>query len=123
MRAKELARLTWLPVLLASLCCLTPVIFVLFGLSTVAIATSLADILNGEYEWLFRLVGLVLLATSFVVYLRRERGICTISDVKKRRREIINLALIVFSAGVIGYVIFLYVIVELAGVALGIWSL
>lgn len=119
---KELFRITWFPVVIASLCCFTPVILVLFGLSTVAFAASLADVLYGEYKWLFRLAGLILLALSFVFYLRRTKGICTIDQAKKRRNEIINLAVIVLSAGVIGYVLWLYVAVEILGYLLGIWG-
>lgn len=119
---KELFNITWLPVLIASLCCLAPVILVLLGLSTVAFAASLSDILYGQYKWWFRLIGLVLLAASFIFYLRRAKGICTVTQAKQRRNEIINLALLVFSVGVFGYILWLYVVVELIGYALGIWG-
>ena len=119
---KDLFKITWFPVVIASLCCLAPVILVLFGLSTVAFAASLSDTLYGQYKWWFRLVGLILLTASFVIYLRRSKGICTIDQAKQRRNEIINLALIVLSAGVIGYILWLYVGVELIGLWLGIWG-
>ncbi|MEX0649782.1 MAG: hypothetical protein WD200_02190 [Candidatus Andersenbacteria bacterium] len=119
---KELFKITWFPVLIASLCCFAPVILVLFGLSTVAFAASLSDFLYGQYKWWFRLVGLLLLAASLVVYLRRSKGICTINQAKQRRNEIINLAFIVLSVSVVGYILWLYVIVELIGHLLGIWG-
>ncbi|MEX1997536.1 MAG: hypothetical protein WEA04_02570 [Candidatus Andersenbacteria bacterium] len=119
---KELFKITWFPVLIASLCCFAPVILVLFGLSTVAFAASLSDILYGQYKWWFRLVGLLLLTASFVIYLRRSKGICTIDQAKQRRNEIINLASIVLITGVIGYTLWLYVGVELIGLWLGIWG-
>lgn len=119
---KELLKITWFPVFIAGLCCFTPVVLVLFGLSTVAFAASLADTLYGDYKWWFRLAGLVLLVLSFVVYLYRSKGICTIDEAKKRRNEIINLALIVFSVGVIGYILWLYVAVEIIGWVLGLWG-
>lgn len=119
---KEFFNLTWLPVVIASLCCLAPVMLVLLGLSTAAFAASLADILYGQYKWWFRLAGLSLLAASFIFYLRRAKGICTIDQAKQRRNEIINLALLVFSVGVIGYSLWLYVVVELIGYVLGIWG-
>ena len=50
-----------------------------------------------------------------------EKGICTIDEAKKRRNEIINIVAITFTVGVIGYFVFLYVIVEYAGMWLGIW--
>lgn len=119
---KELFKITWFPVFIASLCCLAPVILVFFGLSTIAFAASLSDILYGHYTWWFRLAGLFLLTASLVIYLRRSRGICTIDQARQRRNEIVNLALIVFSVGVIGYILWLYVAVELIGYWLGIWG-
>ncbi len=119
---KELFKITWFPVLIASLCCFAPVILVLFGFSTVAFAASLSDILYGQYKWWFRLVGLLLLTASFAIYLRRSKGICALDQVKQRRNEIINLALLVLITGVIGYILWLYVGVEFIGLWLGIWG-
>lgn len=119
---KSLLKISGIPVVVASLCCLTPVIIVLFGLGSVSLAASLADTLYGDYKWVFRGVGLVLLVLAFVWYLRREKGICTIDEAVKRRNEIINIAILVLTAGIAGYFLFLYVVVEYAGVWLGIWK-
>jgi hypothetical protein len=119
---KEVFRVTWWPVLIASLCCLAPVILVLLGLSTVAFAASLSDVLYGQYKWAFRAVGLALLTSSVIFYLRRQRGVCTLDDVRRRRNEVMNIVLIVFIAGVLGYVLWLYVVVEIIGIMLGIWG-
>jgi len=108
--------------LVASLCCLTPVIIVLFGLGSVSIAASLADTLYGTYAWAFRIAGLVLLALSIIWYLRREKGICTIDEAKRRRNEILNVVGVVLTAGVVGYLVWLYVVVEYAGKWLNIWN-
>lgn len=107
---------------MASLCCLAPVVIVSFGLGSVSLAASLADTLYGEYRWAFRITGLALLALSIVWYLRREKGICTIDEAKKRRNEIINVVAIALAAGIVGYFLFLYVVVEYAGMWLGIWQ-
>ena len=115
-------KITGIPVVVASLCCLTPVVIVLFGLGSVSLAASLADTFYGQYRWLFRAAGLVLLVISIVWYLWREKGICTIDEAKKRRNEIINIIAIALAAGVVGYFIFLYVVVEYAGMWLGIWN-
>lgn len=117
----KLIRLTGIPVIIASLCCLAPVVIVLFGLGSVTLAASLADTLYGEYRWAFRIVGLALLALSVIWYLRREKGICTIDEAVKRRNEIINIAVLVLAVGVVGYFVFLYVVVEYTGILLGIW--
>ncbi len=122
MEWKKMFKITSFPILIASLCCLSPVILVLLGLSTLSFATSLADVFYGQYKWAFRIAGLILLAITLVVYIRREKGICTLDEAIKRRREIINLTLSALIVGVIGYIFFLYVVVHYAGVLIGIWS-
>jgi hypothetical protein len=57
-------RLSVLPVFIASLCCLAPVVLVALGLSSVTFAASLTDVLDGQYRWLFLAAGSVLLAVS-----------------------------------------------------------
>src|SRR3989344_7660253 len=117
---KDTFKIISVPVVIASLCCLSPVILVLFGLSTAAFAGSLADTLYGEYKWFFRAAGLVLLAGSLILYLRRQKGICTLDEAKKRRNEILNLVLASVSAAIIGYIIWLYIVVEYVGKLLNI---
>lgn len=121
MKLKEIFKVSALPVLFASLCCLSPVILVLLGVSTVTFAASLSDALYGEYKWVFRGVGLVVLAISIVMYLRRQ-GVCTFDQAKRERNRIINLVVTTLIAGVLGYVFFLYVVVHYLGVWLNIWK-
>ncbi len=121
-RLKEIFKISSIPVVLASLCCLSPVILVLLGISTVSFASSLADTLYGEYKWVFRIVGILALLLSLMYYLRRKKGICTIDDVKRRRNEIINYVALTVVVGVIGYLFFLYVVVHYIGVFLAIWE-
>jgi hypothetical protein len=121
MKLKEALKISGIPVVLASLCCLSPVILVLLGVSTVSFASSLADTLYGDYKWVFRAVGLVSLLGALAFYLRRAKGICTIDDVKKCRNEIINYVAITVIAGVLGYLFFLYVVVHYIGVFLDLW--
>lgn len=122
MKIKELLKVSGFPVVFASLCCLTPLVLVLFGLSTVAFASSLADVLYGQYKWVFRTIGFILLTISIIIYFRKQKGICTIDEAKKRRREIINTTLVFIIAGIVGYIFFLYVVVHYGGVFLGIWE-
>lgn len=121
-KVKELFKVTRIPVIFGSLCCLSPLILVAFGLSTVAFASSLADVLYGQYKWIFRGVGIILLLASIGIYFWKQKGICTIDEVKKHRQEIINKTILFLIAGVIGYIFFLYVIVHYGGVFLGIWE-
>lgn len=118
---KDIFKLTVIPVVVASLCCLAPVILVTFGLSTLAFAAALGDVLYGEYDWLFRIVGLGLLGISVYFYITRQRGICTLDQVRRRRNEVTNIIMIALIVGVVGYIVFLYGIVELWGLAVGLW--
>ncbi len=119
---KDILKISSIPVVLASLCCLSPVILVLLGISTVSFASSLADTFYGEYKWAFRIVGLLALLASLAYYLRRNKGICTIDDVVRRRNEIINYVALTVVVGVLGYIFFLYVVVHYIGVWLSIWE-
>lgn len=121
MQLKEIFKVASLPVLFASMCCLSPIILVLLGVSTVTFAASLTDVLYGQYKWAFRLFGLLLLAGSIGFYLRRQ-GVCTLDQAKRERNRIINLVLSTLVVGVLGYLFFLYVVVHYVGVWLKIWE-
>lgn len=122
MNIRELLKISSIPAIIASLCCLSPVILVLAGVSTVSVASSLADTLYGEYKWYFRFAGLVSLCAALVFYLRRTKGICTIDEAKRRRNEIINIAALTLIAAVLSYIFFLYVVVHYIGVFLKLWQ-
>lgn len=121
MNLKEILKLTSLPVVGASLCCLSPVIIVLLGLGTVSFGSSLADTLYGDYKWFFRAGGLVLLSIALLLHFRRK-GVCTLDQAKRDRNEILNTILITLFVSIIGYIIFLYVVVHYIGVWMGLWS-
>ena len=107
---------------IAGLCCFTPIVLVLLGISTVSYAASLSDILYGQYKWLFRGIALLFLLSSLYWYFYKKEKICTIDEAKKKRKKIINLILVTLISGIIIYIIWLYVIVEIIGILLGIWS-
>lgn len=118
----DVLKISSLPVILASLCCLSPVILVLLGVSSISFASSLADTLYGDYKWVFRSVGFLALLGSVLWYLRRQKGICTLDEARRRRNEIINIVALAAIAGVLGYVFFLYVVVHYIGVFLKLWT-
>lgn len=120
-KIKEILKISSWPVVIASLCCLSPVILVLLGVASVSFASSLADTFYGEYKWVFRGVGLLALLASLYYYLTRQKGICTIDEAKKRRNEIINYIALTIVVGVLGYIFFLYVVVHYIGVWLKLW--
>lgn len=121
MKIKELLNLTGLPIFVASLCCLAPIILVLFGLSTLSFAISLTNILDGQYRWLFILAGLITLIVSLIFYFRK-RGVCTIDQAIKHRNEIINKVLLALIVSAIGYYLFFIVFLGYIGRLLHLWQ-
>jgi hypothetical protein len=119
---REILRISGLPIVLASLCCLSPIILVLLGVSSVSFASSLADTFYGEYKWAFRGIGIMTLIGSLVYYLYQQKGICTLDQVRRRRNEIINYVVLTLVAGVLGYLFFLYIVVHYLGVWLSLWK-
>ena len=120
MKYTDLFEITALPVTLASLCCLGPLVLVALGLSTVSFAASLADTFYGEYKWAFRSAGIFTLLLSLVVYWR-SKGVCTIDQAKRQRNKILNMVLLSMMVAIVGYMLFLHVVVHYAGVWLDIW--
>jgi hypothetical protein len=92
------------------------------GIASVSFASSLSDVLYGSYKWYFRALGLVALFIAYVVYVRRQIGVCTIDEAVRRRNELINKFALFVIGAVITYVVFLYVIVHYIGVFLKIWE-
>lgn len=118
----EIVKISGIPVVLASLCCLSPVILVLLGISSVSFASSLTDTLYGGYKWVFRGIGLVALLGSLVYYWYRQKGVCTLDAAKRHRNEIVNSIMLALVTGVLGYLFFLYVVVHYLGVWLALWK-
>lgn len=121
MQLKDIFKVTAFPVVFASLCCFSPLVLVMVGLSTTVFAASLSDILYFQYKWHFRILGIIFLAIG-LFYHFRSKGICTLDQAKRRRNEIINTSLIALFVSIVGYIIFLYVIVDYAGILYGIWE-
>ena len=107
---------------LCGLCCLTPIVTVLLGLSTIAAANSLGNVLYGDYKWHFRAAALVFLGLALVVYFRR-RGICTLEQAKRERNRIANVALLTVFTSVALYTFWNYVVLHYWGIAAGLpWA-
>lgn len=120
-KIKETLKISSVPAIIASLCCLSPVILVLTGLATTTFAASLSDLFYGTYKWVFRGVGFVALVIAYIFYIRRQ-GVCTFDEAIKRRNELINKFMLVLIVAILFYVIFLYGFVEYLGIKLGIWE-
>ncbi len=108
--------------LLGGLCCLTPIVMVLLGLSTVTAANSVGNWLYGDYKWHFRVVALVFLLLASILYFRGQ-GICSLDQAKRERNRIVNTALLALSAFVTVYVFWTYVVLHYLGIAVGLpWA-
>src|SRR3989344_1860743 len=101
---------------IGGLCCFSPLILVLLGLTSVSFAASFADTLYGQYKWIFRSAAILFLLLALGWHIYKKEKLCSLEQLKRQRRKVLNLVLSAISLGVIGYVIWLYVIVEIAGV-------
>ncbi len=106
---------------IGGLCCFTPLVLVLLGVSTVSYAASLSDILYGSYRWAFRSIALFFLLAAIAWYFYKKEKVCTLDELKRRRKSIINFVLLAVIIATVLYIIWLYVIVEVVGLAVGVW--
>ena len=118
---RPLAKLVAASAVTASLCCLPSVIWVMFAGSTAIVA---ADQLSNDlyYSWVrFALYGVsfIMLAYGLVLYFRNQ-GVCTLDDAKRERRKVVNTSLAVFTAAIITYLVWNFVILEIVGIAIGL---
>ena len=105
---------------ISSLCCLPPVIMVLFGLSSISAAAAFGDSLYfGPARWIFYGASFLFLALGLVIYFRRQ-GICSLNDARRQQTRILNTGLLVLAASVVGYLFLTYVILEIVGIRLGL---
>lgn len=91
---------------IATLCCLSPIVLVLFGLSTASFAIGLGDVLFKQYWWAFVLLGILSLIFSIVFYFRKQYGVCTLDEAKKHRQKMLNMFFLGLGAFAIMYIIF-----------------
>lgn len=107
---------------IGALCCMTPIVLVLFGLAGISIANDLGNKLYGDYKWAFRAAALVFLALGLVVYFRR-RGVCSLDEARRQRTRILNVALLSLLAAISLYVFWNYVVLYYWGIAAGLpWA-
>ena len=116
-----LTSLVALSAVTASMCCLPSVIWVLFaGSSAIVAADQLSN--NLYYSWVryaLYAVSLSMVAIGLVIYFRK-RGVCSLDDLKRERRRVVNTSLAVFTASIIAYLFWNFVILEILGIAIGL---
>ena len=120
-QTRPLIKLVGLSAITASLCCLPSVVWVMLAGSSAIVA---ADQLSNDlyYSWVrfaLYLVSLSMLSYGLVVYFR-NRGVCTLDDVKREKRRVFNTTLAVFTAAILTYLIWNFVVLEIVGIAIGL---
>ncbi len=88
------AKALWIGVgagLTAILCCVSPVVLFLLGVSTAAEAITLGDRLYYGFTWYFRGVGVAIAIAATLVYLRRRRS-CTVRGAAAHWRTLLGIA-------------------------------
>ena len=108
---------------LASMCCIPSVVLVLFGLASVSSAAALSNDLYwgtngmGWFRPALSVLSLVLVVLGLVLYFRND-GICTLDEVRRQRKRIVNTSVIAVTLAVLIYVVFNFIILTEIGVAL-----
>jgi hypothetical protein len=120
-QTRPLAKLVAASAVTSSLCCLPSVIWVLFAGSSAIVA---ADQLSNDlyYSWVrFALYGASFCMVSYgLVLFFQNQGICTLDDAMRERRRVVNTSLAVFTAAVLAYLAWNFVILEIIGIAIGL---
>jgi RsiW-degrading membrane proteinase PrsW (M82 family) len=115
--------LSSLGAIIASLCCLTPLVLVFLGFASISTAVSLDNVLSGKYVWAFRLAALGFATFAVWVYFRR-RGICTLDAARRQRNRILNVVLLSVLFGTAGYITLNYIVLAYLGAAAGLpWDI
>ncbi len=76
----------------AILCCVSPVVLFLLGVSTASEAISLGNRLYYGYTWYFRGLGVGIAVVAAAIYLRRRRS-CSVKGVRRYWRTLAGIAL------------------------------
>jgi len=121
---KSLWKVIGLGAVTASMCCLPSVVWVLFaGSSAIVAADQLSnDLYYGIARPIVYAIAIAMVSAGLVIHFRSS-GICTLDQVKKDRRRIINTTLAVLTTTFVIYFIWNYIILELIGVYIGLpWA-
>ena len=94
--------------LLGALCCVTPLVLVLIGVSTMSGAMALSGSLVQNFRWtVFIPVAVLFLMLAMYVHIKNKSGSCNLKTIKRHKTYVITT--VVFA--IIVWVLLLYVIV------------
>ena len=118
---KPLAAIATVSALTASMCCLPSVVWVLFaGSSAIVAANELSnDLYYSWFRYALYAASLSMMSVGLIIYFR-NRGICDLDDVRRERKRVVNTSMALFTATVLGYLIWNFVILEIIGISIGL---
>ena len=118
---KPLAAIATVSALTASMCCLPSVVWVLFaGSSAIVAANELSnDLYYSWFRYPLYAASLSMMSVGLIIYFR-NRGICDLDDVRRERKRVVNTSMALFTATVLGYLIWNFVILEIIGISIGL---
>ena len=118
---KPLAAIATVSALTASMCCLPSVVWVLFaGSSAMVAANELSnDLYYSWFRYALYAASLSMMSVGLIIYFR-NRGICDLDDVRRERKRVVNTSMALFTATVLGYLIWNFVILEIIGISIGL---
>ena len=118
---KPLASIATVSALTASMCCLPSVVWVLFaGSSAIVAANELSnDLYYSWFRYALYAASLSMMSVGLIIYFR-NRGICDLDDVRRERKRVVNTSMALFTATVLGYLIWNFVILEIIGISIGL---
>ena len=106
--------------LLASMCCFPSVLLVGLGLMTVSAGDALSnDLYFGPTRWFLYALSMVILGWGLYRYFQNQ-GICTLDQAKRQRKKVFNTVTLAAIVTFVIYFIWNYIILELAGIAVGL---
>ncbi len=95
---------------LGALCCVTPLVLVLIGLSGASSAMALAGTLQQSFRWmLFIPLATLFLVAAIFLQIRKKEGVCNVKTIKKYKYYV----LFTFIFALLTWVALLYVIVPM----------
>ena len=110
---------------LASMCCFPSIVLVFFGLASVSSAAALSNDLYwgtngmGWFRPLLLTASTAFVIAGLVLYFRNN-GICTLSELRRQRKRIINTSIMVLTLAFVTYIVLNFVILTELGVALNL---
>lgn len=105
---KSAAKTGSIAAIIGGLCCITPLVLVLVGLSGVSGAMALAGYLQQNFRWtVFIPLATIFLIASIYFHIKKKAGVCNIKTIKHCKWYVITTILF----AVIIWALLLYIIV------------